>query len=120
MALKRTIKKSIDSINIVSHDLYLGKERIGWIQHWWKNNSNPGRISGLNIKEKYRRQGHGQFLINYFANEVFKMNGNLLEVTSSPSAESFYEACGFKKTNGWFHRKINGIDYGVTHYLKLY
>ncbi len=79
----------------------LGKDNlVGYIAYCtFGEDSIGGYIDTVVVNKKYRRKGHGQFLLNHAMNELKKMGVKdvFLNVWSSV-ATKFYEKNGFKET----------------------
>jgi GNAT superfamily N-acetyltransferase len=82
----------------------------GLNQDPYDNNPNTGRVRHLYIKQAYRRRKYATTLLNQIKSTAKPTFNKLRLFTDNPAAGLFYEAAGFKKTDG--HK--------VSHELTLY
>jgi ribosomal protein S18 acetylase RimI-like enzyme len=101
---EKHISEEMLKVKIESNEIYVveeNKELIGWLRYnlFWDN---VPFINLLYFLEKYRRNGMGKKLVNYWENEMKKKGyTNVLTSTlSNEEAQHFYRKIGYTEIGG--------------------
>ena len=88
-----------------------GKSVVGWLRFGFFWDSIPF-INRLHIEEKYRKQGIGKSMVEFFEKEMKRKKHKFVMLSSMASEEAqyFYRKLGYKDIGGLVILKEEGLE----------